>query len=306
MAVAARRAAARVAGPGGAAGRRRLAVRAAAAGRPVRSGHPADPARRGVARGGVPAAGRRLRGDLRRRHRAGAAGDAEDPAADGRRAHLRRERAGGQARPDRGAVRQAALDADGRARPPVLPRRHGQRPRPDAGGPPGGPRPAAAGVPDRRLDAEPAARLRDRRRRGPRAGARLEQGLRPQVPGGRPLRAAGPGDRAGDGLHARLRGARRRAARGRAVRLARGAGPGVRAGADQAAGGRRAGRGVRPVRALPLDRRPDPGPGRRARRVRLPAGQPGRSQDRPVRRRRRWSPSWSSGSTRRRPRAGSR
>ncbi len=57
---------------------------------------------------GVPAAGRRLRGDVRRQHRAAHPGDDPHAAADGRRADLRREHAGGQGRPDRRPVRQAA------------------------------------------------------------------------------------------------------------------------------------------------------------------------------------------------------
>ena len=83
-----------------------------------------------VARGrGVPAAGRRLRRDVRDelagRHRRQGAG----AAADGGRADLRRVDAGGEARPDRRAVRQAALVRPRRDRPAVLPRRHGQRAR---------------------------------------------------------------------------------------------------------------------------------------------------------------------------------
>ena len=68
-----------------------------------------EQARRGRARRGVPAAGRRLRGDLRRQHRAAHPRQHPHAAADGRRADLRRQHAGGEGRPDRRPVRQAAL-----------------------------------------------------------------------------------------------------------------------------------------------------------------------------------------------------
>ncbi len=64
---------------------------------------------RGRPRRGVPAPGRRLRGDLRRRDRRQRAQQAAGAAADGGRADLRRVGAGGEARPARRPVRQAAL-----------------------------------------------------------------------------------------------------------------------------------------------------------------------------------------------------
>ena len=118
---------------------------------------------------------------------------AQDDAADGGRADLRRERAGGQGRPDRRPVRQAALhaDRDPRRRDAAgLPRRRGQRLRLR-------PRGRARPDPQRLLrayhtssaDAEPGPRVHHRRLRRPAPGARLEPRLRrPAPPNGRATR----------------------------------------------------------------------------------------------------------------------
>ena len=101
-----------------------------AAGLCRRGAAPEACARRGGRRARLPAAGRRLRRELRRipsqqhpRHLPGA-------AADGGGADLRRRLPGGEGRPHRRPVRQAALvrhrDA-GRRHPAVLSRRHHQR-----------------------------------------------------------------------------------------------------------------------------------------------------------------------------------
>src|SRR5439155_867517 len=78
---------------------------------------------RGGPRRGLPAAGRRLRGDLRRHDGRNHPGQVPHPAADGRRPHLRGQRAGGEGRPDGGPVRQAALGGhrgQGRRGAPLL------------------------------------------------------------------------------------------------------------------------------------------------------------------------------------------
>ncbi len=172
---------------------------------------------------GVPAPGRRLRGDLRRQHRAAPALDDQGAAADGRRAHLRRERAGGQGRPGGRPVRQAAL---GRARcdgPALLPRRHGQRHRRRPRRAYAGPRPHGARLRQLRRGDEHAPGLHPGRPGRPARRARLEQGLRPHLPRRAALRGAGQRDRPRPGIHARLRGQRRRPARGRALLQPRGA-----------------------------------------------------------------------------------
>ena len=157
------------------------------------------------ARRGVPAAGRRLRRDVRRQHRAAHPGQHPHAAADGGGADLRRQHAGGQGGPHRRPVRQAAVVGHRRAGPEVLPRRHDQRVRRRRRG--ARARPVAAG-----------ARLRQRQRRdepgagadrvGPgvaASGARLEPRVRPHLAGGRPLRGAGRRDRPRPDVHERLR-----------------------------------------------------------------------------------------------------
>ena len=86
-----------------------------------------------------------------------------------------------QGRPDRGAVRQAALGADRagrRARAAGLPRPHDPRRRADARGAHARPDADGRGLQPVRRDAQPAARLHEGRLRRPDAGAPLEQGLR--------------------------------------------------------------------------------------------------------------------------------
>ena len=92
----------------------RAAACAAAARLRRRGARPAGVARRGRRRPGVPAPGRRLRGVVPRLHRGLDPREAEDPAADVGGADLRLGAAAREGRPDRRAVRQAALRA-GRA-----------------------------------------------------------------------------------------------------------------------------------------------------------------------------------------------
>ena len=122
-----------------------------------------DAARRGRRGQGLPAAGRRLRRELRRippqqhpRHLPRA-------AADGGGADLRRRLPGGQGRPHGRPVRQAALvrhrDAE-RRHPAVLSRRHHQRHGFDAGGARARPAAHGPGLQPVGGDAQSAARLR--------------------------------------------------------------------------------------------------------------------------------------------------
>ena len=196
-------------------------------------------ARRGRRGAGVPAAGRRLRRELRRvlgrQHPRHLQGD----AADGGGADLRRQVPGGEGRPDGRAVRQAALGADRgdrRARAAVLPRRHRQRLRGDRGGARAGSGADAAGLPAVGGDAEPAARLQPGRLCGhhpdPFLDARLHRrpaGLRAVSQARQPdLRGAGVRRRGrgqpGDGGHA-APGGLLHLARGPAARVRGGAGP---------------------------------------------------------------------------------
>ena len=85
---------------------------------------------RAASRRGVPAAGRRLRRDLRRRDGRADPQPRQDGAADGGRAHLRRLDADREDGPHGGPVRQAPLERhrDPRRRHAArLPRRHRQR-----------------------------------------------------------------------------------------------------------------------------------------------------------------------------------
>ena len=140
-------------------------------------------ARRGGPRRGVPAAGRRLRRDLRRRDRRLHPQQDQDAAADGGRAHLRRPgcRWSRSAGSPGSSPSRAAPTGDARRRHPAgLPRRRRQRPGVHRRGAHPRPAPAAAGLPLLGRDAEPAARLHPGRLRRPAPGARLEPGLRPR------------------------------------------------------------------------------------------------------------------------------
>ncbi len=134
---------------------------------------------------GVPAAGRRLRRELRRALRRQHPRLLPPVPADGRRADLRGRLARGEGRPRRRAVRQAALRADRddrRRRAAELPRRHHQRHRVHARGAHARSAAPARGLPAVGRDAEPAARLRDRRLRQPRERASLDARLREGQP----------------------------------------------------------------------------------------------------------------------------
>ena len=74
--------------------------------------------------------------------------------------------------------RSAPTRADARRRDPGLPRPHDPRRRADRRGARARPRADARGLPPRRLDAQPRARVHQGRLRRPHAGARLEPGLR--------------------------------------------------------------------------------------------------------------------------------
>ena len=133
---------------------------------------------------------------------------AEDSPANGGSSHLRRGAAGAQGRPDRRAVRQAALlavRADARRRDPRLPRPHDPRRRPDRGRAHAGPRADDRGLPHVRLDPQPRARVHQGRLRRPEPGAPLEPGVRRELAAGAALRGARLRDRARARVHGRLR-----------------------------------------------------------------------------------------------------
>ena len=130
-----------------------------------------------------------------------------------------------------------------------------------------------------RGDAEPRARLRHRRVRRPPAGARLEHRLRPLVPGGQALRAAGARDPAGADLHGGHRRRPRRVPPGRLPLQPRGADPRVRARADPHRQPHR--QALRRLGPLPVDRRAHPPARRRARRDAQPHPEPDRREARP-------------------------
>ena len=259
--------------------REELVVDAAAGVR--RRGRPAArPPGGGRRRSRVPAPGRRLRRDLRRRHRRPDPQPDQDRAADGRRAHLRLLDAGDQDGPDGRAVRQAAVQRrrDPRRRHAAgVPRRRRERLRLHPAVAHARPAAAAAGVPHGGVDPEPHPRLHHRRFRRPAPGARVEQGLR-RVGRQRPVRGARGGDRPRDAVHGRLRRRLRRAAHGRVLLQPRGAAARLRAGDDADRLAHR--RPVRRVGALPLDRRAHPPARRRARRPAVARPQPDRGQAR--------------------------
>ena len=208
----------------------------------------------------------------------------EDHAADGRRAHLRRDAAGRQGGPDRGPVRQAPLlagRAGRRGGAAELPRPHGARRRAHPGRAHPRPRADGAGLPPVGRDAQPAARLHQGRVRRSDQGAPVEPGVRRQLAGGPPLRGHRLRDRACAGLHGGLRDrSRPRAAAARGGRMDEPRGPAarLRGGADPARlphgalvrllGAHAVGRGAHPRRR----RRPR----RVLRRSRQPAGGQGR------------------------------
>ena len=196
-------AAAVVAGSGAAGGCRRGAANGSAARHRPRGAHSSRAARRGRGGAGLPAAGRRLRRDVRGRDGKRHPRQGQDPAADGGGSHLRRLATGGQGHAHGRAVRQAAFGRH-RARygPAVLPRRCGQRSRADGRGAHPGSGAHGAGLPLERFDAEPAPGFRHRRFRRPASGSRLEPRLRRRLLGGGALRHARPRHRPGAVVHA--------------------------------------------------------------------------------------------------------
>ena len=136
---------------------------------------------------GLPAAGRRLRRELRGILRQQHPRHLPRAAADGRGPDLRGCTAGGEGRPHRRPVRQAALRPDRdhrRRRAAVLSRRHRQRHGVQCRGAQARPGAPGAELQPIGRDAEPAARLRPGRFRRPAQGAPLE----PRVRGGQPAR----------------------------------------------------------------------------------------------------------------------
>ena len=158
---------------------------------------------------GLPAAGRRLRRELRRVHRQQHPRHVPGAAADGGGADLRRRRAGGEGRPHGRPVRQAALvrhrDASAASTLPSLPRRHHQRHRVHRRRRAARSRAHGAGLQPVGRDAEPAARLRPGRLCRPAPGAPLEPGFRRQLAGGGALPGARRPDRRDADLHGGLR-----------------------------------------------------------------------------------------------------
>ena len=136
----------------------------------------------------------------------------------------------------------------------------------------------APGLPPGRVDAQSPARVHEGRLRRSRPGPCLDTGVRRQLAGGTSLRAARQRDPARDELHVRDR--RRHAKPGappdRHLDEPRGAAARLRGGADPKRLADR--RLVRLLGPLPLDRRADPAPGRRPRRVPRRRAQPRRGQ----------------------------
>ena len=130
VAGAARAPAACVARPGGSRGCRRAAEDVAAARVRRRGAGAAGAAREDDRPARVPAPGRRLRRVVQRALDDADPREAEDHAADVRRAHVRRDAAGREGGADRRAVHEAAVGrVRGRRRrgDPVVPRAHGER-----------------------------------------------------------------------------------------------------------------------------------------------------------------------------------
>ena len=238
-------------------------------------------ARPGRGRTGVRAAGRGLRGELRGipsrqhpRHVSGAPADGGGP-------DLRRRVPGGEDRPARGPVREAALFSHRNLRgrgASVVSRRHRERDRVRR-------RRANSPDPERMLRAylQSASTLNllrafaQGRLRGPAPGASVESRLRRRNAAGRALPGAGRSDSGDARLHGGVRRHRRHhsgAASDRVLHLARSAPARLRAGAHA---GRLDHRGlVRQLRAPALDRGPHAPAGRRACRVPARSGEPGR------------------------------
>ncbi len=231
-----------------------------AAGVRGRGPQPDGRARAGRRGQGFPASGRRLRGKLRRIPPGQHPRHLPRHSADGRRADLRGRAAGGQGRPHRRSVRQAALrghrDPE-RRHAAVLSRRQHQQHRVRPQGPRARSRSAAAGLRPVGGDAQSAARLRHRRlcrsAQCPPLDARFHRRLALE----RTLSRAQPAHR----RIARLHGGLRHHARiGAAIALdrflhqPRGAVPGLRAGDDARRFHQR--RLVLHLGAYGLDRRP--------------------------------------------------
>ena len=142
-------------------------------------------AREGRGRRGFPAAGRRLRRELRRARRQQHPRLLPRLPADGGGADLCGGLAGGEGRPHRRPVRQAAHLADREARrrgAAGLSRRHRQRHRVHARGAHPRSAPAVGGLSAVGGDAQSAARLRDRRLRQSRQRASVDARLRQGQP----------------------------------------------------------------------------------------------------------------------------
>ena len=218
---------------------------------------------------GLPAAGRRLRRELRRVHRQQHPRHLPRAAADGGRADLRRRRAGGEGRPHGRPVRQAALvqrREDRRRRAAVLSRRQRQRLRVHRRGAHARSRAHGAGLQPVGRDAQPAARLRPGRLRRPARGPPLEPRLRAQLAGvGQRYHDLADAARRDAELHGGLRphlGDHAADRRDRLLHQPRGAAAALRGGADP----RRfdLGRLVRLLGAHAVDRRSHPPARRRA------------------------------------------
>ena len=195
------------------------------------------PARRGGRGPRLPVAGWRLRRELRRVRRRQHPRHLQGDAADGGGAHLRRQGAGGEDRPDGRAVRQAALGPDGGGRwggAAVLPRRHHQRLRVHRRGAGAGSGADAADLPAVGGDAEPAARLQPGRLCRHHADPFVDAGFHRRAVGLRAVPQARQPDLRGAGVRRRRRGQPGdvgRAAPGGFLHLARGAAAGIRGGA---------------------------------------------------------------------------
>ena len=182
--------------------------------------------------------------------------------ADGGGADLCRRGAGGEGRPHRRPVRQAALLADGKdrwRRAAELPRRHRQRYRVHRRSAHSRSAAPGRGLPPVGGDAEPVARLRHRRLRQSRQRASVDARLPEGFAAVAPLQGTGRPHLRRAELHARLRprsGKPSRAARHRLLHQPRGAAARLRAGLHPGRFHHR--RLVRHLGSHDLDRRPHP------------------------------------------------